>query len=115
MSSKFYLFCRNQDFINFHSFYISLQINSLHFTLNRIKYEKQILLPVEFEPTTSCIRVKRLPARPLGLRPLWPNGKTLDSNTGGRGFESHREQNLFCLFLHLLYLEWNVNCFVKLI
>ena len=42
-----------------------LQINSSHSTL-RVKYEKQILPSVGFEPTTSSIRGKRLTARPRG-------------------------------------------------
>ena len=36
------------------------------FHSNRVKREKQILLSVRFEPTTSCIYGKRLTARPLG-------------------------------------------------
>ena len=43
------------------------QNNSIHSTLNRVKYKKQILLPVGFEPTTSCIHSKSLPARLQGL------------------------------------------------
>ena len=36
------------------------------FHSNRVKCEKQILPSVEFERTTSCIRGKRLTARPRG-------------------------------------------------
>ena len=52
---------------HFNSFILVLQNNSRHSTLNRVKYEKQILPPVGFESTTSCIRGKRLPTRPQGL------------------------------------------------
>ena len=41
-----------------------LQNNSSHYTLDRVKCDKQILLPVGFEPTTTCIRGKRHTARP---------------------------------------------------
>ena len=40
---------------------------SSHFTLNRVKCEKQILPPVGFELTISCICGQRLPARPQGI------------------------------------------------
>ena len=32
------------------------------------------------------------------MRPSWSSGKTLAANGGGRGFESHRGQNLFFTF-----------------
>ena len=32
------------------------------------------------------------------VKPLWTSGKTFAANAGGRGFESHREQNLFFTF-----------------
>ena len=32
------------------------------------------------------------------VKPLWFSGKTLAANAGGRGFESHRGQNLFFTF-----------------
>ena len=38
----------------------------------------------------------------LYVRPSWSNGKTLAANAGGRGFESHRGQNLV-FFHNLLY------------
>ena len=67
----FYILCTNyveykhKQFFTFHS--------------NRVKCEKQILPTVGFEPTTSCIRGKRLTARPRGphgrerttLRLIW--------------------------------------------
>ena len=62
-----------------------------------------------FEPTTSCIRGKRLTARPRG-----PHGRerTTLANAGGRGFESHRGQNLF-FTVYSITVEWNVmNCFI---
>ena len=40
-----------------------MQNNSLHSNLNRVKSETQILPSMGFEPTTSCIRGKRLPAK----------------------------------------------------
>ena len=38
----------------------------------------------------------------LYRRPSWSSGKTFAANAGGRGFESHRGQNLF-VFHNLLY------------
>ena len=59
---------------------------------------KQILPSVGFEPTTSCIRGKRLTARPRDTHGREQTVKTLAANAGGRGFESHRGQNLFFTF-----------------
>ena len=68
--------------------FISFTKQFFTFHSNRIKCEKQILPSVGFEPTTSCIRGKRLTARPRGK---------------------------IC-FSHFILLEWSVkNCFVKLI
>ena len=47
----------------FNSFILVLRNNSSHSTLNRVK---QILPLVGFEPATSCICGKRVPARPKG-------------------------------------------------
>ena len=102
---------------------------------------------MRFEPTTSCIRGKRLTARPRGPHsrerttprlilnarwylagffvekyfqgvlihisigvvrslPSWSSSETLAANAGGRGFESHRGQNLFLTFT----LFYRVEC-----
>ena len=39
----------------------------MHSTINRVKCETEILPSVRFECTTSCIRGKRLPARPQNI------------------------------------------------
>ena len=44
----------------------SKQFITFHYLI-RVKFEKQILPSVGFKPTTSCIRGKRLTARPQGL------------------------------------------------
>ena len=49
----------------FNSFKLVLRNNSSIY-LNKVKCEKQILLPLGFEPTTSCILSKSLFARPQG-------------------------------------------------
>ena len=43
--------------INFNNLILVFQNNSLHFTLNRLKCEKQILLSMGFEPTTPAFAV----------------------------------------------------------
>ena len=58
---------KSKQIQNFNSFILVLQNNSSHSILNRVRCEKQILPPVGFEPKTSCIRGKRLPAWPQWL------------------------------------------------
>ena len=56
-----------------------------------------------------CPRWDSNPPKPHSLstvRPSWSSGKTPAANAGGRGFESHRGQNLFFKFT----LFYGVEC-----
>ena len=118
--------------------FISFTKQFFTFHSNRVKCEKQIFLPsVGFEPTTSCIRGKRLTARPQGPhgrerktpKLIWKylesifqqrhppdtGMQTLAANVGGVVGSNPTEGKKIC-FSHFTLLEWNVkNCFVKLI
>ena len=113
-------FRQNNCFLLILRIFISFTKQFFTFHSNRVKCKKQILPWVGFEPTTSCIRGKRLNARPRGPhgrerttpRLIWKylesifiqryppdtGMQTLAANAGGRGFESHRGQNLFFTF-----------------
>ena len=62
MSSKFLMHLIFNLFFN--NLIVVLQNNSSHCTLNGVICVKQFLRSVVFESTTSCIRGKRLSARP---------------------------------------------------
>ena len=51
--------------VNFKSFYYFFK-TILTFHSTKVKFEKQFLPSMGFEPMTSCIRGKRLTARPQG-------------------------------------------------
>ena len=53
------------DYVHVNNLILVFQYNSSHFTL--IEKNVKNLLSVGFEPTTFCIRGKRLAARPLGF------------------------------------------------
>lgn len=57
-------------FINLNSFILVLQKNSLHFTLNRVKWYKQILPSMGSDLETFCIWGKRLTVNHNGWIPL---------------------------------------------
>ena len=100
-------------FILFCSFYISFTKQSLHSTLNIIKCEKQILPSVGFEPTTSCIRGKRLTARPRGTNEHH-EGDHARERTTPRLISKYLES----IFLQKIDLHWLIesipDCFWRL-
>ena len=60
---------------------------------------------VGFEPTTSCIRGKRLTARPQVSHGRERTTPTLAANEGGRGFESDRGHKILFFTFYFIRVK----------